>query len=131
MAQSDNKWRPLYLHTRARTCTHTHTHKTFEYGNLKWRWCITYLLTSSADCAMKNPCVLACILAPRGLMEILLSLPFSPLISMARSSNFSFVKHNLLAYKIQILAFPFIRRSSLCEYVLSVIQKPCKLKSCL
>lgn len=55
----------------------------------------TDLLTSSADWAMKNPWVLAAILAPRGLIEILLSLPPSPFISMASRRSFSFVKHNL------------------------------------
>lgn len=54
-----------------------------------------YLLTSSADCAMKNPCVLATILAPLGFMEILVSAPSDPFTSIANNSNFSLVKHNL------------------------------------
>lgn len=58
----------------------------------------THRLTSSALCAIKNPCVFACILAPRGLMDILLSAPSSaPLISMANNSNFSLEKHSLNA----------------------------------
>lgn len=56
---------------------------------------ILYLLTSSADCAIKNPCVLALIFAFFGLIEILLSAPSSPLISIAKRSSFNFVKHNL------------------------------------
>lgn len=55
-----------------------------------------YRLTSSALWAIKNPCVFACIFAPRGLMEILQSAPSSvALISIASKSNFNFVKHNL------------------------------------
>lgn len=55
-----------------------------------------YRLTSSALWAIKNPCVFACILAPRGLMEILQSAPSSvALISIASKSSFNFVKHNL------------------------------------
>jgi len=55
----------------------------------------TNLLTSSADWAMKNPCVLACILEPLGFIDILLSRPSSPFISIANNRSFSFVKHNL------------------------------------
>lgn len=45
---------------------------------------------------MKNPCVFACILAPLGFIEILLSAPSSlPLISIASSKSFNFEKHNL------------------------------------
>lgn len=63
----------------------THTHRQ-----------IIYRFTSSALWAIKKPCVFAWILAPRGLMEILLSAPSSvAFISMASSSNFNFVKHNL------------------------------------
>lgn len=62
----------------------------------------TYLFTSSADCAMKNPCVLATIFAPLGLMEIFVSTPSVPLTSMARSSSFSFVKHNLYYEKVNL-----------------------------
>lgn len=57
---------------------------------------LTYLLTSSADCAIKNPWVLATILAPRGLIEILVSAPSVPLTSIARRRSLSLVKHNLL-----------------------------------
>ena len=60
---------------------------------------ISYLLTSSADCAMKNPTVLAGSLVPLGLMEILLSFPSSPLTSIAKSSNFNLTKHNLKGIK--------------------------------
>ena len=52
-------------------------------------------LTSSADWAMKNPCVLGCSLMWRGLMAILLSAPSSPRASIASSSSFSLVKHSL------------------------------------
>lgn len=45
---------------------------------------------------MKNPCVLAWIFAPRGLIEILLSAPSSvALISIASSRSLSLVKHSL------------------------------------
>lgn len=54
-----------------------------------------YRFTSSADCAIKNPCVLATILAPRGLIDILLSLEASPLISIANNRSFNFVKQSL------------------------------------
>lgn len=54
-----------------------------------------YRLTSSADWAMKKPCVLDEILAPRGLIEILESSPSSDLSSMASSSSLSLVKHSL------------------------------------
>lgn len=58
---------------------------------------INYLFTSSALWAMKNPWVLAWILAPRGFIDILLSTPSSmPFISMANRSSFNLVKHNLV-----------------------------------
>lgn len=60
---------------------------------------------------MKNPCVLAWIFALRGLIEILLSAPSSPFISMASSNSFSFVKHNLktdgCAIAINLLTHPY------------------------
>ena len=55
----------------------------------------TYLLTSSADCAMKKPTVFEGSLVPRGFMEILLSLPSSLLTSIANSNSFNLTKHNL------------------------------------
>ena len=54
-----------------------------------------YLLTSSADCAMKKPTVLEGSFVPLGLIEILLSFPSSLLTSMASNSSFNFTKHNL------------------------------------
>lgn len=58
---------------------------------------IVYLFTSSALWAIKNPCVFAIIFTPRGLMEILLSLPSSPpLISIASKSSLSFIKQSLV-----------------------------------
>ena len=54
-----------------------------------------YLLTSSADCAMKKPTVFEGSLVPRGFMEILLSLPSSLLTSIANSKSFNLTKHNL------------------------------------
>ena len=54
-----------------------------------------YLLTSSADCAMKKPTVFEGSLVPRGFMEILLSLPSSLLTSIANSNSFNLTKHNL------------------------------------
>ena len=54
-----------------------------------------YLLTSSADWAMKNPTVLAGILVPRGLMDILASDPSSGLTSRASRSSLSLTKHSL------------------------------------
>ena len=55
-----------------------------------------HLLTSSADCAMKNPTVLAGILELCGLIEILVSLaPSVGFTSIANRSNFSFTKHSL------------------------------------
>lgn len=57
-----------------------------------WR---SYRLTSSADWAMKKPCVLDEILAPRGLMAIFESRPSSDLSSMASSNSLSFVKQSL------------------------------------
>lgn len=56
---------------------------------------LAYRFTSSALWAMKNPCVLASIFAPRGLIEILLSLSSVPLISIANRSSLSFVKQSL------------------------------------
>ena len=57
---------------------------------------MSYLLTSSADWAMKKPCVLVSMrtLAP-GLIAIQLSVPLSFFASIAINNNFSFVKHNL------------------------------------
>lgn len=55
-----------------------------------------HLFTSSALCAIKNPCVFAKIFAPRGFMDILLSLPSSPpLISIASNNNLSLMKQSL------------------------------------
>ena len=54
-----------------------------------------YLLTSSADCAMKKPTVLEGSFVPLGLIEILLSFPSSLLTSMASNNSFSFTKHSL------------------------------------
>ena len=54
-----------------------------------------HLLTSSADCAMKNPTVFEGNFVPLGLMEILLSFPSSLLTSMASNKSLSFTKHNL------------------------------------
>lgn len=62
------------------------------------------LLTSSADWAIKNPCVLDEILAPRGLMEIFESSPSSDLSSMANKSSLSLVKHNL---QIRVISTTF------------------------
>ena len=57
---------------------------------------VSHLLTSSADCAMKNPTVLAGILALWGLMEILVSLPLSVgFTSIASSRSFNFTKQSL------------------------------------
>ena len=80
---------PAAASARRLTSRHTHTRTRARiYDD-------THRLTSSADWAMKNPWVLAAILAPRGFIDILLSAPPSPLISIASSSSFSFVKHNL------------------------------------
>jgi hypothetical protein len=49
---------------------------------------------------MKKPWVLATILAPLGLMEILVSAPSVPLTSMARRRSLSLVKHNLANVRI-------------------------------
>ena len=54
-----------------------------------------YLLTSSADCAMKNPTVFEGNFVPLGLMEILLSFPSSFLTSIANRSNLSLTKQSL------------------------------------
>lgn len=63
---------------------------------MHWKSGFPYRFTSSALWAIKKPWVFACILAPRGLMEILLSAPSSvALISIANNSSFNFVKHNL------------------------------------
>ena len=56
---------------------------------------ILYLLTSSADWAMKNPTMLAAILFCLGLMEILVSPPSPCLASIERRRSFSLTKHNL------------------------------------
>lgn len=56
-----------------------------------------YRLTSSADWAIKNPCVLEDIFAPRGLMDILESSPSSDLSSMASNSSLSLVKQSLMS----------------------------------
>ena len=58
----------------------------------------SYLLTSSADWAMKKPMVLAGILEPRGLMEILASPPSSGLTSSASSSSLSLTKQSSEAW---------------------------------
>ena len=60
---------------------------------ITWKNC--YRLTSSADCAMKNPTVFDGSFVPLGLIDILLSFPSSVFTSMANNSNFSFTKHNL------------------------------------
>lgn len=56
----------------------------------------TDLLTSSADSAMKKPCVFESMttLGP-GLMAMLLSVPLPPLVSIASSNSFNFTKHVL------------------------------------
>ena len=60
---------------------------------------LIYRFTSSALCAIKNPCVFARIFTPRGLIEILLSLPSSPpFISIASKSSLSFVKQSLCCW---------------------------------
>ena len=56
---------------------------------------LIYLLTSSSDWAMKNPTVLAGILEPVGLMEMLVSSPSSCFSSTASRSNFNFTKQSL------------------------------------
>jgi hypothetical protein len=55
-----------------------------------------HLLTSSADCAMKNPTVLDGSLVPLGLIEILLSPPSSAFTSIASNKSFSLTKHSLI-----------------------------------
>ena len=55
----------------------------------------SYLLTSSADCAMKKPTVLGEILTSLGLMDIWLSSPCPDLSSTASSSNLSLTKQSL------------------------------------
>lgn len=64
--------------------------------NISFEIMFNYLLTSSADCAIKNPCVLDDIFAPRGLMEIFESSPSSDFNSMASNRSLSLVKHNLM-----------------------------------
>lgn len=56
---------------------------------------IIYLLTSSADWAMKNPTVFDGNLVPLGLMEILLSFPSSHLTSIANRRSFNLTKQSL------------------------------------
>ena len=57
------------------------------------------LLASSADSAIKNPWVVESIkTSGPGLIAKQLSLPPSPLLSIAISNSFSFVKHNLLRW---------------------------------
>lgn len=54
------------------------------------------LLTSSADWAIKNPCVIGSTLMDvPGLMAMLASVPSSRFVPIAISSNFSRMKHNL------------------------------------
>lgn len=61
----------------------------------------TNLLTSSADSAMKNPCVLQSILTVGlGLIAMLHEEPSSPRTSMAINSSLSLMKQILQIYEV-------------------------------
>ena len=62
-----------------------------DWENIK----VSYLFTSSADCAMKNPTVFEGNLVPRGFIDILLSFPSSAFTSIANKRSFSLTKHSL------------------------------------
>ena len=78
---------------RDRPCSST---KPWHYISTTWPPTqSSHLFTSSADWAMKKPTVLAGILVPRGLMEILASAPSSGLTSRASRSSLSLTKQSL------------------------------------
>lgn len=119
----------LWCH-RDRPCNKTK--RCIKWTKVNWKcekWCDShvflelliriswiYRLTSSALWAIKNPCVFACILAPRGLMEILQSAPSSvALISIASKSSFNFVKHNLNDCNGYLVYRVCVREGERCE----------------
>ena len=85
------------LCSRTKLCfsgENTSNDKSWIFVSIKLKM-ISYRLTSSADWAIKKPCVLEDIFAPRGLMDILESRPSSDLSSMASSNSLSLVKQSL------------------------------------
>ena len=102
-------------------------HTNYQFGRQRygWRYVIivdltrrdlrlrpTYLLTSSADWAMKKPTVLAGILAPRGLIEILASPPSSGLTCVWGTLCYTILSVGILASRARSSSLSLTKQSS-------------------